>query len=477
MRIKEDIERSGYFWSSVMPNHPVYGTMTISDGGVIELEANGLLIVPNNGFRRIVGRVEKDGYVTLDGCYEAQRKLDFNGGISKTSIHVGTVFSGVAYDDGETPFFNDLTFSVEGLDEWVGLSGIRVDVRHDEQAAEIAYQKPEDVFLQLENDMQLLIMFHWSFPSGFPKSSDQSVGPRAPFQSEAKISQKTYLKLTSQVARELPDLASVVQKIVTLLCFATDRIVSVDKMWGTSENLRGDIGEGETEKIPITTYYRSRPYSREEPKISWSDMLFRFNEVPKNAETIIKKWIKAYEKIEPTFNLYFSAKMASQQYVEDRFSSLVHGLEAYHRRTSNKTQMDETEFTNLVNNLIETSPEDKQSWLRNRLKYGNELSLRQRIKRIIAPYHKILGAKKARIELIDSIVNARNYLTHYDLTLESRVAKGADLAPLCQKMELIFQLHFLHLIGFSQEEIISIVENSKTLRWKCNRPLRDSSSV
>ena len=38
MRIKEEIKRFGYFWLPSAPGDKVPGTLSISDGGIIELE-------------------------------------------------------------------------------------------------------------------------------------------------------------------------------------------------------------------------------------------------------------------------------------------------------------------------------------------------------------------------------------------------------------------------------------------------------
>ena len=68
--------------------------------------------------------------------------------------------------------------------------------------------------------------------------------------------------------------------------------------------------------------------------------------------------------------------------------------------------------------------------------------------------------------LINLIVDTRNYLTHYDSDLESDAAKGEDLYILCLKMELLFELHFLYLMGFSAEQIQSIADKCPKLQWK-----------
>ena len=120
-------------------------------------------------------------------------------------------------------------------------------------------------------------------------------------------------------------------------------------------------------------------------------------------------------------------------------------------------EMDEAEFDELVRNLVEQCPEERQEWLGSKLR--NEVSLRKRIKKLIEPFKSHFGKKKKRTKLINKIVSTRNYLIHYDPLLESEAAQDQDLQILCLKIEVIFQLHFLQLIGFSQEEINSIADH------------------
>ena len=78
MRIKEEFKRSGDFWLPSVPDRVLPGTLSIADGGNIELEVAGLfksdemealLNDDSQSIERIVGHIEKDGLVTLDDCY------------------------------------------------------------------------------------------------------------------------------------------------------------------------------------------------------------------------------------------------------------------------------------------------------------------------------------------------------------------------------------------------------------------------
>ena len=380
MRIKEEIKRSGRFWIPSAPEKQVDGTLTISDGGRIELKVNrpfasdirGIFNFNSEGLNRIVGHIEKDGLVTLESCVYRENKRSIYHGALYTSdlISVGRIFTGVQYDEDEIPRFNTLKFSVEGIDEWVAISGIEVDYhRLEEHSASILYERPTDVVLNLENDIQLLITFSWT-PPGWPNAK------------EAKITQKTYFKLVSEDARELDEFISVAHRITEFLCFAINETVSLDSMSATSDDLTEDIGEDRTQPKSIKIYYQSWPYAENEPKINRNDMLFKFTDIRGDAERIIDDWIKAYEQIAPAFRLYFLAKLGSQTYLEEKFLTLAQGLETYHRGTSNEKVMNEAEFEGLVENLLNQCPEERKEWLERKLKHGNEVSLRKRIKRL-----------------------------------------------------------------------------------------------
>ena len=425
MRIKEEIKRLGYFWRPSEPDRKLPGTLSISGEGHIELEVIGRfggrievsLNANLNPIERIVGHIEKDGAVTLDGCYYKTLPLSI-GGVSKSLIRVSRVLIGATYDEDEPRVFNTLTFSVEGIDEWVEISGISVEHHFEERTATISYQPPEDISINLDNGMRLLITFHWTLPG-------------LPIITEAKISQKTYFQLVSEKERELKEFTSVAHKITNFLCFAIDKTVSLDSMSATADNFRQNLGEGQTRRVPVNIYYSSLPYSKDEPKIHQHDMLLGFAKIQNDAEEKIKNWIGLYEQIEPALDLYFLAKMGAQPTLTARFLALAQGLEVCHRGING-----------------------------GRRKFG------KRLEDITQPFEDIIGNQTTREELISTIVKTRNYWTHYDRRLESKAAKDEDLWSLCLKMELLFQLQFLQLIGFSREQIDSLLAHSIPFKRK-----------
>jgi hypothetical protein len=458
MRISEKFDKSGYFWLPSKPDERLPGTLRISESGEAELEVLGVFvdhvaaINDEPKIERINGLIEDGKLVTLDKCFYRKRSISF-GGISKSIVYVKFVFVGVQYEDGEEIKFSSFRFSVEGLDEWLSISGIKVEHDFETKSASIIFQPPEKIRIKLTEDIDLLFTFGWTIP--FLSNI-----------TEAKITQKAYITLTSNKLLPLQTFISLAFKLNNFLCFAIDQTVSIDSIIAFSYELKQKIKDNKEYEVPIEVYYPSLPFSGTVPKVQWHRMLFRYGHVAERIQDILVKWLDAYERIEPAFNLYFASKSGAHEYIDEKFLSLAQGIEAFHRRTSDETVMPDTKFNDIVQTLITACPEEKRKWLEDELKYSNELSLRIRLRQLMDPFESFFRSSKGRKALINKIVNTRNYLTHYDKSLEKEACNGSQLLELCMRMECLFQLHFLKEIGFSEQQINMIIEQNDQFRQK-----------
>ena len=361
----------------------------------------------------------------------------------------------------EIPYFKIFIFSVNGINEWIGES--EIDVEKRVQGKHISFQHPEEVSFTLANDMELSIRS--TFSTTFNQVRSGSRTPR-----EDRITQRTYFRLVSRDARELDEFISVVEKIITFLSFAIGHIICPDSIEATSENppplppIQEDLGYDRIALLPINIFYSSQLYSEDKTRIGFNT-LFQYERIQNDAERIICNWINAYERIGPAFNLYFLAQTRTQLSLEATFLTLVQALEAFHRRTSNDKYMEENKFEEIRKNLIKQIPKNDRNWFGSKLQYANELTLKNRIERMIEPFDRFIDNER-KPKLINSIKDTRNYLTHYDSELEPKAAKDQDLYILCLKIEALFQLHFLKLIGFSDTEIDDISDEYSNIKRK-----------
>ena len=465
MKIKENINKTGNFW--LPPYHePVPGVISISNENGIVLEvAKSLVNDPvgivssfinlDNVFQ-VIGHIQEYGFMILDGCQISTSGFNFNLSQMQTSqvIWANRVFTGFPQPQNEIPLFNTFKFSIEGIDEWLWIHGINEKYNHEERAITISCKQPESIPFNLTNGMGLEITFDIG-----------NTTSRGPW--ERGVSQKAYFKLVSEEAQELDEFLSTASKIVDLLCFTINETVSLDSISATSNGLNQIIGESITRPAPINIIYDPRVFyhSKDQPKINRNQMLFGFSDIQEGAEGMINKWIESYEQYEHAFDLYFLAQLKPQLSLEVKFLTLAQGLEAYHRKSCGDKYMEDDEFKTIKRKVIKEFPKKDRNWFGARLNYANELTLRDRIRRMVETFNNFFGEEEKSL-LINLIVDTRNYLTHYDSDLELDAAKGEDLYTLCLKMELLFELHFLDLMGFSEEQIQSIADKCPKLQWK-----------
>ena len=138
MRVSEPIEARGYFWLPNDPDNKLPGNLSISEKGEVRVEMIGLfseLLAAFNDrlsgfvseFDRVLGQVEDGGKVTLERCFYQPRRLSLSGGLSGSELIAEMAFIGAHFDNQEDMMVSEFRFSIEGLQDWLLISGIEME--------------------------------------------------------------------------------------------------------------------------------------------------------------------------------------------------------------------------------------------------------------------------------------------------------------------------------------------------------------
>ncbi len=459
MRIEETIKKAGHWWIPENPDKKLPGTLLITEPREITLEVLGVFDegfpLKNYNIPRIVGITEDGKPITLDRCFYKKRNIKIGPGISKAIIIANTVFIGAEFKNGEELYFSKISFFMEGLNEWLSITGISVSHDWKTTSAKIDYIKPDDISFHLAPGLKFAIKFLPTFPGFFPIH-------------EAKIKQYVRMSIESTRLLKIEELTKLADKINNFFCLAMDKPVSINRVSVSSNQITEKISKEKKRQVEIELYDINPTKSKMPPKIDSHNMLFNYKDISANFQDAMTKWLEKYETLEPSFNLYFSAATDAQAFLETEFLALAQALETLHRRTTNESQMPEDDYELLSRTLIKACPDRFQGWLKTKLRYGNELFMRERMKRLIEPFKQYFGTENERQSLVYKITNTRNYLTHYGPNLEQEACKGRTLIKLCMKMEALYQFHLLYAIGFSQKQINDIYYSSQSIRQKLN---------
>jgi hypothetical protein len=173
----------------------------------------------------------------------------------------------------------------------------------------------------------------------------------------------------------------------------------------------------------LSVYYKTGTFLLDSSDhLNFGYVLFFLEQISEDFNHYVSNWFIKAEKLKPVYDLYFGVQSATSMYLENQFLNIIQALETYHRRMYQGVYTSVEEYDHIYQLLVAALPPNmdkshRQS-LVGTLKYGNEYSLRKRLKLIFSKVLKDLeditiDIAREKDNFIDIAVNTRNYLTHY----------------------------------------------------------------
>ena len=459
MRISEPIETRGEFWLPGSPDKKLPGSLCISESGEVTLEIEGDMKfafdrsnsdVMVGKLSRIAGSVESGGHVTLENC---PYNITSNSERGATSLCRPTLaFIGTSYGKDERINLTEFRFSVEGLDEWLMLSSDHKRTDAQSEHSQSAFQR-HGPSMRLSSDdtvAEFIVKSTYSHPQGTPSM-------------DARITKKAYISLRSDTPRGLKHFRDLAYKLCNFLSLALDQSVSMQSI--SVSNVHEYSNKESIQPLPISLFGQFAPRTERRLVIGERKALLPFQSISNKLEQLVRDWLKAYEAYDPAFDLYFLTRSNETLTLEVKLILLLQGIETLHRKEDQgEPPMSEEEFADIRSSLLQVCPTGSRKWLEGVLRHANEIKYRTRVQDMIRPIQHWLGNSKSRKSFVNKVVDTRNYFTHYDKRIEDRVPGIRDLILLSYRLEALFQLHLLRLIGLSKQDVEFIVENNYILR-------------
>lgn len=419
MRVKDNIEKIGYFWLPSNSENKLAGKLTIEDGGTIILQLHGLF--GKNPYEQytlsnlniILGDIDGEGQITLiDSKYVEGKHWISNEVKAKNYIESNYILIGAHFESKEDLNINSFVFRLEGLNDWVGISGIKIN-DDDIINPSISYTMPEDIQMDIDNmPINLSIIFN-ATKKGFIKfhamDSDHS-----------EIHQDTYLKLYSDNNLPFYSFFNLARKIANLFVFSINKQVSIEEVTVQTEGLNILCMNGEKTNFPqdIQLYSNQILHTPNLKDVSWNTMMFRYRDTD-DINYLINKWLAMYEIVDPSLDLYYATIFSKDKYVKSQFLMLAQSLEALHSRLNTK-----------------------------------DIYFLDRLKELCEEF--VGMGIYTQVEMDDfakKIKDTRNYLTHYDKSKEGRIIDDDEYEGYINTMKWLLQIHFLKLLGFKKDKI------------------------
>lgn len=411
-------------------------------------------------FDLILGNTFDGNEITLYRCYvknlrsvPRSAEYDFrknNSNLQPSSIYqLEYIFEGAHITNVEDLSFQKVSVEIFNLAEWVGVHGFgnyNHDFRHKEGLKiDCTYYEPNPIDFKISDKLNGTFNFF---------SSTSSISR---FQKECKITQTTYLTLTSIEYLDFFTCLDYINKFQNFLVISLFNHINPTTIELSSDKFFDEhrIGDNEFEQIPkqINLYYSHIKKNIERPKTNF-EMLFTYEDIKLQFPVLISKWFEKYELLKPTFSLLFYQFYLNEHYINVLFLNLAQATESFHyllNIDNNKTLPSE-EFDRRKK-IIKESILDKEicGWVSNQLYNG--LSLDARLRALFLNYSipAIILDYIGDLDLfIKQLKSSRNYYTHYNPKEKDKALHGSDLVELYKKMQLLLISVILLEVGFEE---------------------------
>ena len=426
---RHDFEIHGHFWLPGTPAAMVAGVIHHS-GGRIRLTLLGYLGAPPKDLtphlfapEAVLGQSYKGTLVTLFGCRQSFSQWSPLHDKGQSQLDVSMLLVGAHCGDEADLHFHAITGSFSNLEEWVGHIPFKPDYQRAEAGNKFAGCVTEYAPLQMISFAVPAIGAEVTLSSRF------SAGGGSPFHQWHGRHIAT-LSITPSQPERLGVLLSRLHDIGNLFS-----LLIGENATPLRAALSGDLLPiaGCSSRAEYNLFITGR-FPARDTTLHPHEILLGYRKLQPLFPEIVQSWFSGKDLLEPSASLLLGILETPHMFLDFRFLALVQATEALCRRCCPGTYMPKEAYDDVYETLCNAIPAHVPSELKvsletGTLKYGNEYSLRKRLKdllRSLEPETVELVTDKAST-FADRIVNTRNYFTHALVDSPPPSSSGSEL--------------------------------------------------
>lgn len=459
----DTFQHKGVWWLPDLPEHRVHGTLTHTESETTlelfgslrdeDIETTGRVTIPKPT-TVIYGHLEGEGPCTLFRNSRGSVRMPLGGKASSSSWSSRMLFIGIHLPDPASAEFCDWTVAFTGLEEWVGTSPFQQEESPEGEATltrTVRYVQPETIAVSIPSaDMNLDLEFGLSITGNMYRS--------------LTLSRTPYLVLRPRSPRQLEWFYATLRDVQNFLLFCIGQpaypksiVAHIPAKEQETEN-KGHEGKKPPKETSVRVYYHYQHY-REQRALSPAQMPLPLPSICHMLSEMLNHWFSKGEKLRDVYGLFFSTIYNAELYTQSVFLSLTQAVETYSRAVHEAIYVAPTDYEQISKALGEAiprdTPADLKTSLKSRIKYGNEYSLRKRLKEILSS----LEAETVGLITNDPnrfgnrIVDTRNYLTHYSEELRGNAISGTDLQIANYRLKLLLTILLCKELGIIESSV------------------------
>jgi hypothetical protein len=443
------VELEGFWWDAATPETQVAGRLVYSVDDV-HLQLIGAL---SQSWAFLSGKPEE--YPLLLGITTDNKEVSlvecvavaahFGSGAPSQRIVPRTVLVGAHIPDAKNQTWERVFVSFAHLGDWLAHESIESEPEVDDNGLagfSIKYKRPEPLKANLPGVSIGLEVFLETVPTA---GTGQAMTPQAMF----------------RVALDEPEtLGQIMKKYVVplqdLLTLATGRTCTTTSMTLLTPDL---VAAGGGYELPVEALFRSpRVGIDDDERIHPWDMLFTAHVVKDEFQDFMSRWMKLASEVEAVRSLLFGAQYVSGG-LENKFLNAAQAAEVFHRLTFKGQELPKAKHKERMKTVLDAVPAALRVWVKDKLAYSNELTLRERFDQLFEYVAPSLDEIVANPEGFSKKVRKqRNDLTHRGRVEDASDQGLEELFLLTSAMEVLVQAALLRRLGFEPKLVAQCVE-------------------
>jgi hypothetical protein len=236
----------------------------------------------------------------------------------------------------------------------------------------------------------------------------------------------------------------------------------------------GAVEEASQKTLQLLYLRRGRHDHRH---IRSAEMLLPYEVVKDQFAQIVKRWFARSEQATLAANVFFGSELLDSPNVNVKFLALMQAAESYHRSLRGGLYMDQQAYDGAIADFVSHMPTvigpDHAESLKNRLKYGNEHSLRKRLSDMLNRIPKDVQLRIAGDvpKFVSKAVDTRNYFTHYDHASQRNAFAGKDAYIAAERVRILLIASLLRDLGIKGGDLLGVLERNNEFQHWTSRDL------
>jgi hypothetical protein len=440
----QDVSYKGE-WSLPGNSEKYSGILTFNPNTGAELEIIGRFryyLTPSS--IDVIHGKTTSGWITL---FDTRHHTGHTSHVTNTNVTIykpSMIFEGHRFESKDVPSFRSVNFSLFNLLEWLDQKHIQENRNKVKYSLE--FSNPDSLNFKCYDGCngKIETILNGKYLNELYK---------------IEISQESKITLQYDTPKHYTDILNdifVMVRFLTLCTYEQSYPLNIEFYDDdlTDEFIQDYLGKSVCK--PIKCIYQNSFYKPTYQTRKWHQHLLRYELIVKQFQRIVELWFKQSKDLAQPVNLLLQSFIAKYDFTIENFMDIVKALELFHRLNFPNNVLPKESFEDRKKKFFSIDlSQEELSWIQQKLQFANEPSLKNRLEELIFNYSFPYFEERVpdKKSFCRKATDCRNYYTHFNSGLNSRVLRGKELFDLTENLKLLLLSAIFRSIGVPIEAI------------------------